>query len=267
VSEPAAPGRLEQLLSRERLAPVAGVAVIAVLAWLWLAPMALDMYGSMSGSARWMAASGWDGRYALLVFLMWVVMMVGMMLPSAAPVLLMYGPVARSAGGAASGLPLFVLGYLAAWTGFSALATAAQWFLASRALLSPMMESASALLNGALLMAAGAYQWTALKNLCLTECRSPAHTLTRLWRPGPMGALRMGLRHGLYCVGCCWALMALLFVGGVMNLAWIVALTLFVLAEKALPAGARLGRLAAPPLLIAGAWLVATAIFSGAVPA
>jgi len=261
VGEPAR-SRLEQLLAFDRAAPAAGLAVAVVLAWLWLAPMAVDMYGSMSGSARWMMIAGWDGRYAALVFLMWVVMMVGMMLPSAAPVLLMYGPVARSAGSAAGGMPVFVLGYLLAWIAFSALATAAQWLLAREALLSPMMESRSALLNGALLIAAGAYQWTPLKNLCLTECRSPAQTLTRLWRPGAFGALRMGMTHGLYCVGCCWAVMALLFVGGVMNLAWIVALTLFVLAEKAFPRGAQLGRVAGPLLMAAGAWVVITALQS-----
>ena len=262
MSGPAARSRLEQLLAHDRAAPAAGLAVVVALAWLWLAPMAADMYGSMSGSARWMMAAGWDGRYALLVFLMWVVMMVGMMLPSAAPVLLMYGPVARSGGGSGAGLPVFVLGYLLTWTAFSALATAAQWLLAREALLSPMMQSDSRLLNGALLIVAGIYQWTPLKNLCLTECRSPAHTLTRLWRPGLAGALRMGLGHGLYCVGCCWALMALLFVGGVMNLAWIVVLTLFVLAEKAFPRGAQLGRVAGPLLIGAGAWMVITTLQS-----
>jgi predicted metal-binding membrane protein len=257
--------RLETLLLRDRLGPLAGLAGATALAWLWLAPMALDMGGSMTGAAQWMAAAEWDLRYALLTFLMWAVMMVGMMLPSAAPMILVYGPVSRSAG-ARGNLPLFTLGYLAAWTGFSALATAAQWGLSHAALLSPMLQSESGLLSGALLILAGLYEWSQLKNLCLMQCRSPAHTLAQLWRPGPLGALRMGAVHGLYCVGCCWALMALLFVGGVMSLAWIIGLGLFVLAEKALPIGDRLGRWAAPVLLLAGAFLVATSTFQNAGP-
>jgi predicted metal-binding membrane protein len=184
-------------------------------------------------------------------------MMVGMMLPSAAPAILLYQRSLRGHDQAVVRTYAFAGGYLLAWACFSAGATLLQWALAKAALLSPMMVSASPRLGAALLVTAGVYQWTPLKDKCLTQCRSPAAFITQHFRPGVAGALRVGTLHGLYCVGCCWALMLLLFFGGVMSLLWIGALTIFVLAEKLAPLGAQGGRLSGALLVAAGLLLLA----------
>ena len=244
---------LESLLVRERLAVAAGLGGAVALSWTWLAIASRDMYGAMDGAAAWMMQAGWDGRYAVLIFLMWAVMMLGMMLPSAAPAILLYARVFRQAPGApVARIYLFAGGYVLAWTAFSAGATLAQWGLSSAALLSPMMAAASPKLGAALLILAGLYQWMPAKQRCLTQCRAPLDFLTRHFRPGALGALALGARHGLYCVGCCWALMLLLFAGGVMSLAWIAAITVFVLLEKLAPYGAQGGRLSGALLALAG---------------
>jgi predicted metal-binding membrane protein len=155
---------------------------------------------------------------------------------------------------------LFVLGYLAIWTGFSLLATLAQWGLHAAALLSPEAVSTSPVLGSALLTAAGVYQWSPLKHACLRRCRSPLGFLMTEWREGPGGALIMGLRHGVFCVGCCWALMALLFITGVMNLLWIAAIAGFILIEKVIPAGEYVARLAGLLLIGFGILMVANSI-------
>jgi predicted metal-binding membrane protein len=179
-----------------------------------------------------------------------------MMVPTAVPMTLMYAAVARKA--AAQHNPLaptfvFVTGYITMWTVFSLVATIAQHALDQAALLSPMMVSRSAMFGAALLIAAGIYQLTPLKNACLRNCRAPAHFLPRYWRTGNLGAFRMGLRLGAYCVGCCWILMGLLFVGGVMNLLWIAAIAIFVLLEKTIPFGELGGRLAGAAMILVGA--------------
>jgi predicted metal-binding membrane protein len=213
----------------------------------------------MDGPAAWMMTARWDGAYAALMFGMWSVMMLGMMLPSAAAGILLYARVARS--DARSGSPvtrtyLFAAGYLLAWAAFSAVATLLQWLLASATLLTPMMESDSHRFSAAVLIAAGIYQWTPLKDVCLRQCRGPADFLARYWRRGMTGALRMGFQHGLYCVGCCWVLMLLLFVGGVMNLVWIAAITVFVLVEKLAPPGVLAGRVVGLLMMAAGLLLL-----------
>ena len=187
---------------------------------------------------------------------MWAAMMVAMMVPTAAPMTLLYAAVARKA--AAQHNPLaptfvFVAGYIAMWTIFSIVATVAQHALDQAALLSPMMASNSALFGAALLIAAGVYQLTPLKNACLRNCRAPAHFMSRYWRTGNLGAFRMGLTLGAYCVGCCWILMGLLFVGGVMNLLWIAAIAIFVLLEKTSPFGDVSGRFAGAAMIVVGA--------------
>ena len=248
ASEPILP----LILRRDRLPAVVGLVGVTVLAWLYLAWVA----HAVAGMAQMVMPmiEPWSAADWLAMFLMWAVMMVGMMLPSAAPMILLYDRVrerqeARGASLAATGV--FALGYLVAWTLFSLGATTAQWALEQAALLSPTMVSASPWLGGGLLIAAALYQWTPLKHACLVHCRSPITFLAHHWRPGSSRALRMGLHHGLYCVGCCWVLMALLFVGGVMNLLWIALLALFVLLEKVLPQGELFSRLSA--LLLAGA--------------
>jgi predicted metal-binding membrane protein len=250
---------LETALRRDRLIVAAGLAGAIALAWAYIAPTAIDMHGSMSGLAAWMMAASWDARYFVLIFLMWCVMMLGMMLPSAAPTILLYALVQRrSQSHPRIALAyVFAAGYLAAWIAFSLAATTVQWLLAAAALLSPMMEAASTTLGAALLIAAGVYQWLPAKRVCLTHCRSPLEWLPRNWRPGAGGALRMGIAHGAYCLGCCWALMLLLFVGGVMNLVWIALLTTFVLLEKLAPRGDLVGRVGGVALVAAGVWLLA----------
>ena len=242
---------------------IAALAGVTVLAWAYLVPASLDMYGSMDGLSAWMMEATWDGRYLLLMFGMWSVMMVGMMLPSALPTILLYTRALRSDAPHSRASVLrsysFAAGYLAAWTGFSASATLLQWRLAEAALVSPMMVSGSPWLGGAILLVAGIYQWTPLKSRCLDGCRSPLAVLVENFRPGMPGAFRTGLRHGLYCVGCCWALMLLLFVGGVMNLLWIVAISAFVLLEKLAPCGVQGGRLSGIALGIAGVWVLTQA--------
>ena len=214
-----------------------GLGLAAGAAWLYLACMAWGMAHMDRGADMLImpAMTHWNGADLALVFLMWVVMMAAMMLPSAAPMVQTF---ARTAGAPSPALSTFAfaVGYLAVWTGFSALATLGQWGLLELSLITPMMESASSWLSGGLLIAAGAFQFTRLKSACLNKCRSPLGFLMSEWRPGSGGAFIMGVHHGVYCAGCCALLMLLLFVLGVMNLAWIAVLTLIVLAEKALPA-------------------------------
>ena len=246
---------LEAALLRDRWIIGGALAVAIVLSWAWIVPMAHDMYGAMSGSAAWMMTSDWDLRHQTLLFLMWLVMMAGMMLPSAAPTLLLYAQVLRHSPDAQPVTPqvyAFAAGYLAIWTIFSLLATLLQRLLADALVLSPMMEIKSPVLGGALLIAAGVYQLTPFKRSCLESCRSPAAFIAARWRRGRAGAWRMGLEHGLFCLGCCWLLMLLLFAGGVMNLVWIAAITVFVLLEKLLPAGRYSGRLSGVLLIGSG---------------
>jgi predicted metal-binding membrane protein len=249
---------LERALRRDRTLVVLGLAAVLAPAWLYLVRASLDMYGAMNGPAAWMMRASWDASFAALVFAMWAVMMAGMMLPSVAPAILIHARVARS--GEAPERPvlrayLFAAGYLVVWVAFSAVATGLQAFLASRALMTPMMESATPLFAAVLLALAGLYQWSDAKRACVRECRGPVEFLASHWRPGAAGALRMGVQHGLYCVGCCWALMLLLFAGGVMSLPWIAGLSLFVLFEKLSPFGERGDRVAGALLLVAAAGL------------
>lgn len=238
---------------------IAGLAVVVACAWAYLIPASLDMYGRMDGAAAWMMEATWDAGYLLLIFLMWAAMMVAMMLPSALPTILIFHKAVRNDPEVRSPsrrMFAFATGYILVWCGFSVGATLLQCGLAEAALLSPMMVSASPWLGGALLIVAGVYQWTPLKYACLRHCRSPLAFFVEHWQPGMPRALRLGLRHGFYCMGCCWALMLLLFVGGVMSLLWIAAISAFVLMEKLAPYGAQGGRLSGLALVLAGAWVL-----------
>ena len=193
-----------------------------------------------------------------LLFAMWWVMMVGMMLPSAAPMTLTFATIngrRRERGSPYVPTALFVAGYLLVWGAFSLAATAAQWALERAALMTPMMRTSSALLGGLLFVAAGVYQLTPLKHACLRRCRSPLDFVLQRWRDGAPGALRMGAEHGAFCLGCCALLMTLLFVGGVMNLLWVAAIALFVLLEKVIPAGEMLSRAGGVLAIGFGAWM------------
>jgi predicted metal-binding membrane protein len=257
---------LETLLRRDRVVVGAALAVLVVVAWLYLlhlasamSDLAMDDMPAMPGMTMpAMHAWSWVEIGALVV--MWAVMMVAMMTPAAAPMILMFGAIhrrRRAEGRPAVPTAIFVLGYLVVWTTYSVAAALAQSGLHAAALLSSAMAATSPLLAGGLLIAAGVFQWTPLKRACLAACRSPLSFLMRGWREGRGAAFVMGLRHGLYCLGCCWALMALLFVAGVMNLLWVAAIAVAVLVEKALPHGDVVGRLAGVGLAAAGVLLVA----------
>jgi predicted metal-binding membrane protein len=246
------------VLRGERVAVVVLLVLVPVVSWTWIVMMARDMYGPMTGASAWMMTLDWDVRHLLLLWAMWAVMMTGMMLPSAAPLLLLYGAAARRSSPRTAARQTYALaaGYLAAWTTFSLVATALQRALASLLLLSPMMEAANSRVSGALFLIAGVYQWTPLKNSCLHTCQSPIGFLMGRWRSGAHGAFRMGLEHGSHCVGCCWALMLLLFAGGVMNVLVIVVLTAFVVFEKLVPLGRLGARISGAFLIAAGCWVL-----------
>lgn len=248
---------VERALRHDRLLVLSGLLVVVVLSWAYLLTGAGTLQ-DMGGMLMPMSSGPWTLGHAALMLVMWVVMMAAMMLPSAAPMILLYATIARgryARGGQAAATGIFALGYVSIWTVFSVGAVALQFGLEKTAMLSPMMEATSVTLAAAVLIAAGLYQWTPLKQACLRRCRSPLEFVLTQWRNGAWGAFVMGVRHGVYCVGCCWLLMLLLFVGGVMNVAWIAGIALFVLVEKLAPAGHWLGRGAG--LLLIG-WGVAT---------
>jgi predicted metal-binding membrane protein len=240
----------------------AAVLYLAVaIAWSYLVWMAWGMHHMDVEMALMPAMTDWRALDLLLVWMMWALMMAGMMLPSAAPMLLGFAALGRGVGPARPSVHtlVFAAGYLLVWSGFSAVATMLQWVLLERRLISPMMEATSPWLAGWLLVVAGIYQFTHWKVVCLKPCRAPAEFLVRHLRPGTGGALTMGLWHGAYCLGCCWSLMLLLFVLGVMNLLWIVALTLLVLAEKTLPRTQWVRRIGGGALCGWGLWVLARA--------
>jgi predicted metal-binding membrane protein len=252
---------IERLLKRDRFVVSAGLVSITLLAWVYLLALALqmDMEGSMSSMV---SLRPWTVFDALTMFAMWGIMMIGMMVPSAAPMVLLYTHVLRSQSDDTEPLVptgVFFAGYVTVWLCFSVLATLLQWKLEQAALLSPMMVSTSPVFGGIVLIAAAVYQWTPLKSVCLRHCRSPIWYLSTHWRHGVGGAYRMGLGHGIYCLGCCWILMALLFVGGVMNLLCVAAITIFVLLEKVAPFGRGLGRVASIALGAVGVAMMLSA--------
>jgi predicted metal-binding membrane protein len=251
---------LESALRYDRAPAVVLLIVLPLVSWMWIVVMARDMYGPMNGASAWMMTPVWDARHLALLWAMWAVMMVGMMLPSASPMLLLYGGVARrsATGGFAASRQIYALaaGYLVVWTLFSLGATALQRLLAKLLFVSAMMEVTSAVVGATLLLIAGAYQLTPIKQACLRTCQSPLGFLMSRWRTGSAGAFRMGLEHGALCVGCCWALMLLLFAGGVMNLAVIAALTAFVAFEKLTPFGVQGARLSGALLIGVALWML-----------
>ncbi len=288
-----APSALEQVLRKDRVIIVAAILIIAAIAWAYtvylsetgmgmgsmqmasesdsgtgmaMGEMQEESDGSMGSSGMGMAMANmrsWSAADFGLMFVMWAVMMVAMMAPSATPMLLMFATVnrrrkEREAPYVPTGI--FLAGYVIVWATFSLAATSGNWGLHQASLLSSMMgESTSGYLGGGLLVLAGVFQWSPLKYNCLKQCRTPMGFLMTSWREGPRGALRMGLEHGVYCLGCCWALMLLLFVLGIMNLVWIAALAAFVLAEKVAPKAEWVSRITGVLLLGWGIWTIANA--------
>ncbi len=254
------PGILEATLRRDRLIVAASLFAVAGLAGAHTAYMAALMPAHFEMAVP--QARPWNIGETAGLAIMWIVMMIAMMIPSVAPVILLFANISRRRrmqGVLGTPVSVFTLGYLLAWAGYSVLAALTQSALHSAALLSPAMESESPLLGGGLLILAGLYQWLPVKGACLSHCRSPLGFFSTEWREGVSGALLMGARHGSYCVGCCWALMALLFVSGVMNLLWVAAIAGFVLAEKLVPNGRLLGRITGVALAGWGLWMVVSA--------
>ena len=250
---------LERVVRRDRRIVAICILGVAALAWVYLVVVAK---GSNGVAAANVATRG-ETEFALS-FVMWAVMMLGMMLPSASPMILMFARInqdRRSKNAPFIRTAVFVTGYIVVWSAFSLAATALQWSLQGTGLLSPMLATTNTVLGGVVLLAAGLYQLTPLKNACLRQCQSPLGFLMTRWREGHGGAFRMGLSHGAYCVGCCWGLMALLFVVGVMNLAWVAALAIFVLMEKIVPPSRHPARLAGAALIGWGGWMMMGTIF------
>ena len=232
-----------------------GLLLVVALSWGYI----LTGAGIDMGSTMMARTTIWTPSYTVLVFVMWWVMMMAMMLPSAAPMILLFETVNKNASMQTSAVvPTFIFasGYLLVWAGFSAVAILLQWFLTANDLLNGMMQSSSPYLGGALLISAGLYQFTALKEACLLKCRTPLSFVMEHWHPGRTGALKMGTLHGVYCLGCCWFLMGLLFFGGVMNIVWIAGLALYVLIEKLTSYGPLLGKIAGAGFIVWGGALI-----------
>jgi predicted metal-binding membrane protein len=275
---------LEAVIRRDRLVVVTALTAVIALSWAYLlagAGISMSAFettrisqlgmaggvpeGGMAGMAM-MTPAVWTPGYAVLMFFMWWVMMVAMMLPSAAPMILLFATVnrkQRDTGHPYVATSIFAFGYLAAWAAFSLVAVIMQWGFERAGILSPMLVATNAIFGGFLLLAAGVYQLTPIKHACLRHCRSPLAFLSTRWRRGARGALRMGVLHGAFCVGCCWFLMGLMFFGGVMNLYWVAGLALFVLFEKTVPAGHWLGYATGVALLLWGAGMLALAFQEG----
>ena len=224
----------------ERALPIAALLALCGLAWVYVLYLAWGMEHMEVGAGMVIMPrmTSWQAVDVALVFVMWAVMMIAMMLPSAAPMLLAFAALSRKLREPRPSAELFAFagGYAVVWCGFSLLATLLQWGLLEARLVAPMMQVSSRWLGSVLLIAAGVYQLTPLKQTCLARCRSPLEFLTAEWRKGLRGALVMGLRHGFFCLGCCWLVMLLLFVLGIMNVVWIAVLAAFVLAEKTVAA-------------------------------
>lgn len=245
---------------RPRLGLVVVLVIIPLACWIWVLAMARDMYGPMTGASAWMMSVEWNAPRLVLLWAMWGAMMAGMMLPTAAPMLLLYARTVRNRTGArrvAARIYALAAGYTVVWLLFSVFATVLQRMLAWGLLMTPMMEPSSPRVAAALLMIAGVYQFTPSKHACLQACRSPIAFFSTSWREGVAGAFRMGASHGIYCLGCCWALMLLLFAGGVMNAGVILALTAWVAIEKIAPFGEQSARVAGALLLSAAVWMLA----------
>ena len=240
---------IEGAVRRDRIVVLAALTLVIVLSWgyvlagagMGMSAIEMTRMSTMKmGSGMMMEPAVWDLGYAGVMFVMWWVMMSAMMLPSAAPMVLLFAAMNRKhreRGNPFASTTVFASAYLIVWAGFSLVAVALQWGLERLAMLSPMLVSVNVVLGGCLLLAAGLYQLTPIKQACLRHCRSTLQFILTRWRSGSGGAFRMGLEHGAYCVGCCWFLMGLLFFGGVMNLYWIAGLAVFVLIEKTIPAG------------------------------
>ena len=263
----------EQLLRKDRLIVLAGLGLLCAISWVWIilgagtgmsaSSMSTWQFPPPAGMKSMAMPMGWSVSYWIVMLFMWWIMMIAMMIPSAAPMVLLYARATRHAQkqgtmeSAAIPTAAFTAGYLVSWLVFSIFAVSLQWGLEKAGMVhSMMMWSTNTTLSAAFLILAGIYQLSPLKHVCLNHCRSPVEFLSRNWRKGRIGAFRMGFHHGLFCVGCCWFLMALLFAGGIMNLVWIAGLAILVLLEKFIPYGHWFARITGALMLAGGAVLL-----------
>ena len=252
---------MRSLVRRDRVIIIAALVPVLLLSWAYVIAIANYMTDPSADMATMPGMGPWRALDAAFMFLMWVVMMIAMMTPTVIPTLYLFTSIwenREGTGSVRSATAALLSGYLAAWAGFSSLATALQWALHTAALLSPMEMNVNAKLGGTLLIAAGVYQFTPMKRACLSKCRSPLGFFLSEWRGGARGAFAMGWSLGLYCVGCCWLLMALLFVVGAMYVAWIAALVVVVLIEKLAPGGEWVARGIGLIACLGGVWLLAS---------
>ena len=269
----------ESILRRNRMVVLVGLGIIVLLSGAYTIYLAQNMGAMMDMGHIGMGHTGmghtgmemampvvqpWGAMDYWLMFVMWSVMMIAMMTPSAAPMILTYTKMSQKQQANLQpvwGTTLFYLGYLIVWAAYSAVATLAQGVLHAASLLSPMMEISSPVLGGIILIATGIFQFTPYKQACLSHCRTPLGYFMTEWREGQWGALVMGIRHGAYCVGCCWLLMALLFVSGVMNLFWMGVITAYVLIEKMIPNGQKVSWAIGVVMIGWGVWMLAGVLF------
>lgn len=258
---------IEIIVKRDRLIVIVGLVAVVALSWFYIlsgAGMNMTIFEMMSinddAPALLMQPAVWTSSYAFFMFFMWWVMMIAMMIPSASPMILLFAAINRkhrTEGNPFVSTGVFAFAYIIAWGGFSLLATALQWGLEQVGLMSALMVATNGLFSGLVIIAAGVYQLSPQKHAFLSQCSTPIQFIAHHWEKGTTGALRMGFKHGLYCLGCCWTVMALLFVGGVMNLFWIVGLAIYVLLEKTIPEGHRLGSIGGIGLIGWGIWMFA----------
>jgi Predicted metal-binding integral membrane protein len=248
---------LVYVLKKDRFIVLTALSLICVLSWLYIIYLYNQMY-PMNMHALFFAmpmTSQWSWTDFVLLFLMWFVMMIAMMTPSVTPLVLIFTLINRKRQQqqnpyVPSGYLL--CGYFFVWAAFSLLATLLQWLLQRVALLNPEMVTTSKVLGGIILITAGLFQFTPLKNTCLRNCRSPLSFIHQYWKDGKAGAFGMGMRNGIYCLGCCWIIMILLFVSGIMNILWIAIITLFVVIEKVLPSAKVVSSIAGILLIVLG---------------
>jgi len=255
---------LEIIVQRDRLVLLSGLIGISAIAWAYTILLSGDT-GHAGHGVMLAQPQAWSGTDLAMTFGMWTVMMLAMMLPTAAPMVLTLAKISR--GQSESTNPVapatgFLLGYAIVMTAFSGVAACAQWGLHQASWTTMAGESTNRVFAGTVLLGAGAFQFSQLKEACLHRCRSPLWFLMTQWQPGAVGGIKMGISHGRFCIGCCWALMALMFVGGSMNLLWTAGLAVFMLAEKALPAGRTVGRIAGAGLVVWGAGVLGTTLLA-----
>ena len=243
------------LFRKSRVIVIVGIVILSVLAWGYMVYLGGDISADFTANHH---TQNHHSTNFLFIFIMWSVMMVAMMVPSAAPTIIMFDTIIHKKYRNTyrfSPTIVFVAGYLAAWTVYSGFAAIAQLWLQHSDLISPTMSKSSPIVSGILLVVAGLFQFSPLKYACLKHCRSPMGFFIIHWQDGHRGALEMGLRSGIYCVGCCWAIMVLMFVAGVMNVFWMAILAIFILAEKLIPWGRRFSQLSGYFLIAWGIWV------------